>query len=801
MAQTSTFIDLIKKYKINIPRIQRDYAQGRLSDKATVIRKSLVDTIVAVLDQEDKIKNLNFIYGSTNHCNFIPLDGQQRLTTLFLFHLYLDWVADREALSENIDYQFSYATRDSSTRFCEDFVKNKDVLAVEIKEPYTNYHARKEAEKEKNKAEREKLLKSIPYPKNPSDIIRNQPWFFSQWDADPTVAGMLVMLDEIHSRYINDFSGDFKRINHARKRLIDGAVQFQFQALDNFTRTDDLFIKMNSRGLGLTDFEIFKSKIVEDFENSCPDKESDFKNKIDGEWCDFLWTLKSKVTKDLAKHNVDIIYQRLLKFLIASEAAALGQKIATHADELFERNNKTMRFAHNAYKGCDVEFSPALLTRVFEDVDFICNKKTSPLSTEGLMSKELSDLLLAGKQLSYDEFIQAYAWLRFSLLEKDDEELKDWMRTIRHLLDDSNVDSSTGLINALKGVNTLLELYTQSRRNIYDWLANTKVTKIEGLSNYQLQEEVVKAQLRVRPFGLWSSVIEETEDNKFMNGQIGFLLETADIARIEQDKDIFALNENSLDEDEHKFFERFQTYKEKATAIFANLQIDNVLIKNHLLVRALLKFGDYFIKARNKRNIANHPNDRDYSWHAILNIGKGYAESRIIFKKLLDDVQFSIEDITRSLTMIASREIPNAERWRQILSGKYAHQILERSHKGFLDFQANEESKTLNVRVLHTSQLNGFHDELSSLTLYFMLKEKSEIAEKVSYESVKSNQEGAGLILQKNTDGKEETIKITHWDNEWQFYYSDGWCGNRINNRNCSIECLLRYCKYLLKGI
>lgn len=69
-----------KKLKISIPIIQRDYAQGR-KDAAT-IRDKFLDEIFNRLDNDENLF-LDFIYGSIEDDKFIPIDGQQRLTTLF----------------------------------------------------------------------------------------------------------------------------------------------------------------------------------------------------------------------------------------------------------------------------------------------------------------------------------------------------------------------------------------------------------------------------------------------------------------------------------------------------------------------------------------------------------------------------------------------------------------------------------------------------------------------------------------------------------------------------------------------
>lgn len=80
---------LLEKYHIiRIPIIQRDYAQGRIQE--TQVRKSFLNQLKAVLSDTSAHLDLDFVYGNGQPGNhFIPLDGQQRLTTLFLLHYYL----------------------------------------------------------------------------------------------------------------------------------------------------------------------------------------------------------------------------------------------------------------------------------------------------------------------------------------------------------------------------------------------------------------------------------------------------------------------------------------------------------------------------------------------------------------------------------------------------------------------------------------------------------------------------------------------------------------------------------------
>ena len=85
-----SFKQLIEQYVIEIPEIQRDYVQGQDDEKAIAIRQKLSRDLLS-----DREVYLFFIYGQVCNGTFIPLDGQQRLTTLFLLHWYLSVINDK----------------------------------------------------------------------------------------------------------------------------------------------------------------------------------------------------------------------------------------------------------------------------------------------------------------------------------------------------------------------------------------------------------------------------------------------------------------------------------------------------------------------------------------------------------------------------------------------------------------------------------------------------------------------------------------------------------------------------------
>ena len=100
---------------IEIPLIQRDYAQGRTDSRTFDIRERFLDVLHEALT-EGRDVGLDFIYGDVEDGTLRPLDGQQRLTTLFLLHWYLGYRAAQ--LSEPQAWMsFSYATRPSARLF------------------------------------------------------------------------------------------------------------------------------------------------------------------------------------------------------------------------------------------------------------------------------------------------------------------------------------------------------------------------------------------------------------------------------------------------------------------------------------------------------------------------------------------------------------------------------------------------------------------------------------------------------------------------------------------------------------
>lgn len=266
-----SFWHFLSKYSIEIPIIQRDYAQGR-SGIVIKLRQSFLENIRQALDGEKTIK-LDFVYGSEKHGVLYPLDGQQRLTTLWLLHWYIALVADKLTVASSVLSKFTYETRISSREFCRQLC---------IPDNFASYKG-------------EDIVA----------FIKKQTWFYAEWDQDPTVQSMLRMLGgtDVKDKNDNDYRDGIEEFLDCSKASIywelltghNSPIVFYHLPLSDFGLSDDLYIKMNARGKPLTSFENFKADLLGHVKNLCENDitmqrlEQDFSRWLDNDWTNYFW--------------------------------------------------------------------------------------------------------------------------------------------------------------------------------------------------------------------------------------------------------------------------------------------------------------------------------------------------------------------------------------------------------------------------------------------------------------------------------------------------------------------------------
>lgn len=264
---TMTFWQLVTSKIIRIPIIQRDYAQGRTDHRVKGVRNKFLQALHGAVSGK-KTLLLDFVYGEDEKGSFVPFDGQQRLTTLFLLHWYA--VAREKKLTGHTAQahylkNFRYEVRDGARLFGQKLVECPCPTDHPVILPYD------EAK-----------------PQALSEFIKDQSWFRPNWVHDPTIMGMLTMLDAIH--------GQFHAMQNLWDRLVEERnppVSFFFEQLKGLgSSAEDIFIKMNARGKQLTDFEHFKAQFLDHLTTVLdPKKVNEIALKLDNEWMDVFWFL------------------------------------------------------------------------------------------------------------------------------------------------------------------------------------------------------------------------------------------------------------------------------------------------------------------------------------------------------------------------------------------------------------------------------------------------------------------------------------------------------------------------------
>jgi len=273
----TTFSEFIEKYQVEIPRIQRDYTYGSKTTKTERVLGKLLRDIHHALSNAPDPQNdieliLDFVYGSNND-TFQPLDGQQRLTTLFLIYFFA-------AIKANIkiDKSFKYATRDDSTIFCE------ELLGLEYSDDKVSI----------------------------VEQIKDSAFYRPSFNDDPSIRSILVVLEAIEKVFSDMVSNDepkklWDKLNK------DCPVKFYCLDFGKFSLSDDLYIKMNSRGKQLTEYEIFKSQFEKYIEITLKDKDLKYKTArlFDNDFTDLIW---DKQRRDKTKIDSGFVF--LFKNLI-----------------------------------------------------------------------------------------------------------------------------------------------------------------------------------------------------------------------------------------------------------------------------------------------------------------------------------------------------------------------------------------------------------------------------------------------------------------------------------------------------
>lgn len=623
--QKTTFWEFLTNNTIEIPIIQRDYAQGRSGKE--YLRKSFLADIKDALDNalKDDGKTemkLDFVYGSVENDKLSPLDGQQRLTTLWLLHWYIALMSRN--LNEDICEilkKFTYETRISSREFCQNLCKPENF------KDYEQYI-------------------STQGDRKVVEYITSRTWFYSAWKQDPTVQSMLRMLggteinDKIGEDIVDGLEELFKcpeiceiKTNEKCKLLrdfksywkllVDNApIVFYQLPLKDFGLSDDLYIKMNARGKQLTSFENFKADLVgyitsqskSELLNEIAKEEwkelLDAKNgipiKMDTIWTDIFWRERSP------ENRIDEIFFAFLNRFFLNELICLKDngKYMIKAEDIEKNPMFTYLYGNKSddtkieYVGLEKYYiEGSNLPKIFFDnlgksLDCFTNVNIPKQSfipqwgEKGFLYIPKYDGESISKFGQKERIVFLAVSRYFQLGNYNEKSFKQWMRVVWNIVENGGVDT----ISAMIGVMRLIDELSNHSHNIYAFLADENNIISSNAAQEQVKEERAKAKQITNGAARsdnksWEKVIVEAENYAFFKGAIRFL---------------FQDEKGNVTEES---WEKFDTKWRNAQKYFDENGVSESCRESSILLRALLSRIDI-----SERWFGNHA---DF-WHNTL---------------------------------------------------------------------------------------------------------------------------------------------------------------------------------------
>ena len=486
---------------VEIPILQRDYAQGRLDPRTKGINRKGENFVSVLFNalREGKGLHMDIIYGSIEirdgdhpeEKTFIPLDGQQRLTTLWLLHWYLSQWEERSEEIASLLQRFTYATRSTARDFCQRLCSLR--------------------------LTRDELT-------NPSEYFSEKMWFTSKYSYDPTIQSMLNMLSAIAKE------------QHKHPVSFDQLESLQFRSFDigAYELTDELYIKMNRRGKQLESIENLKADFVGYLKEVGHDfsKPDSYDRKLDHEWADMAWGCREN-------EDFDIRYLRLFNRYF------YNLWIMDNPSKEEEKNSTpeylNLHFTGTDYRGFEayekiLSAKEGRIERMVRFFNFLASDRgimysdhlRSPWRDKNKEQDSVYPYLLDIERLSMLDRIALYALMLY-IDNASDEELQNsehyqaWMRIVWNLIADPKLRS----YQAQRRYMLLLAQLAPYSTTIESFLISPDIEKI-GISSTGDEKARLKLEqdkLRyIERYPNRREALLRAERIPCLQGQLGFLL-------------------------------------------------------------------------------------------------------------------------------------------------------------------------------------------------------------------------------------------------------------------------------------
>lgn len=597
---SSYFKKLINDYIIYVPEFQRNYLQGDDSNESIKYKRDrLLDDIFDCIKSQSKSIDLGFIYGRVEDSYkgklFYPYDGQQRLTTLYFLYLLIYFKFNKYDEIDSIKKKLSYQTRISTNRFIESFLSW--ILDSKEKDNIYNDFWNKDG-------------------KDLKGFIMSQDWFMmTEWNYDVSIINMLSIIVEISGRvkYLGDRTGIVNFIDKDE----NNPFQFDFIYVDDISKSDDLYIKINARGKALSPFENLKSDIDKYW------KDED-KTKLDAEWTEYVWNQLDVNDKNKEKSFDNSFYNLLsnifyLQYLVSLKD--INDKILIEIENKYKKGIVDKEWITPKLCSTSCPMISSFLDAMIGSFKSIKDKQIESVNRKIFGLGDYQNNNGQNKMERADLFeVFVYYYSVSSLFTENDMEFTDKRNLLNEIETVTNriienqrpyLDSPTNLVKALKSVKVLIDNSIKSH-GVYKFFLSidndTKESIRIGLMKEQVEEEILKAKLidkDSRYVALFNKGYSELKNK----GQLGFIF-------------YLVTNNKSLSKIgiENVFYESFD--KTLKQIIFIQNFIIGEFTNYELLLRAILAKakGSFFWERRN--NLLSFPllnNDRDISLHTFLN--------------------------------------------------------------------------------------------------------------------------------------------------------------------------------------
>jgi hypothetical protein len=637
-SKPNTLFSLLDSYKkVEIPIIQRDYVHGRDDVLTTHVRETFLTDIFSALGGGPQL-DLGFIYGRVDQGKFIPIDGQQRLTTLYLLHIYASCNDECSIIDKRL-IKFSYETRKSSRQFFENLVSN-----------------------------RKELFNSSAQP---SEVILDSKWFHPGWIHDPTIKSSLTVLDSLDS-IRTKLSKEFRTIDNLAYYLYqkdysidEQPIVFHLYDDDKICIEDTLYIRFNARGMILTPMQVFKARLINrmqtedqgDYTRLCldPGMKKRFSCQLDLEWTNLFWDS----LEESGKNEFDKKYLMFFSTLCMNQV-----NCKRNCDDIFYEINDDWVYTLQ-YNQLDTEF--------FETAYYTLNYLSNNDKTDTYKNVYGHIINLGASSRNfyrppYFKMVMFHAITKFMYLtngEVQEIELLQWNRIFNILVLNSRINSSEDYRLCLKSIESIAIEYQKKKGNILEdnescisdntnvllnIFSETEFDKssssliIHGFAKEQVQEERIKANI-ILTDGEFANEIKVAESHKYFRGQINP-----------------ALHYSYSQETEQYQRDKFVEYWEKIELLF-DRNNSSESKRPFLIRRALLTFGDYPLSRGPGESLSlciDKPNDL----YSIKVLFRNHGPE---VKNLLDSIgasDHSIEDQLQKI--IDNSKVPESD-WRYSL--------------------------------------------------------------------------------------------------------------------------------------